>query len=329
MQVNHILSALKEKIHPNFSLWFKSLVFMVSVCIILFTLHKKPELSGNYFIEVGHSWDLHAWMIGLAVLLMPLNWGIEGLKWKMLASKVEATSFLSALEGVLCGTTLGFVTPHGVGDYLGRILSMHSTDRSKALGAVFISRIAQLYSTVYFGSISVFLLLFSWIPFSVAQKNLLLLTLLVFHIALPALLVFRQPIVKYLEKSNKLKPVAGYFLIIKNYGIKDFGKVIALSALRYLVFLFQFVLILQFFRVKTDLFFQFVAVPFVFLIKSVIPTIFDLGVREAAIVFVFNKEGVDLQMVLYSSVTVWLVNVVFPSALGLFLIFRLKIKGPF
>ncbi|GAL84960.1 hypothetical protein MYP_2188 [Sporocytophaga myxococcoides] len=329
MQVNHILSALKEKINPNFSLFFKSLVFIVSLFLIFYTLNNKDELTGNYFFEILNSWKINSWMIYLAILLMPLNWGIEGLKWKFLASKVEKTSFLSALEGVICGTTFGFITPHGLGDYLGRILIMRSAERSKALGAIFISRIAQFYSTIYFGSISIFFLLFSWVPFSATQKKTIVITLLLFHIALPAFLFFRENILRHLEKNKRLKLFVSYFLIIKNYNLREILLVIALSASRYLIFLCQFILVINFFRVKTDLFFQFLAVPFVFLVKSIIPTIFDFGVREAAVMFIFNEEGVDLQRVLYSSLTVWLLNVVAPSVIGLFLIFRLKIKGPF
>jgi uncharacterized membrane protein YbhN (UPF0104 family) len=297
--------------------------------LIFYTLSNKDELTGNYFAEILNSWKINSWMIGLAILLMPINWGIEGLKWKFLASKVEKTSFLSALEGVICGTTFGFITPHGLGDYLGRILIMKSAERSKALGAIFISRIAQFYSTIYFGSISSFFLLFSWVSFSAVHKKAILITLLLFHIALPALLFFRENILRYLEKSIRLKPITNYFLIIKNYNLREILIVIALSASRYLIFLCQFVLVINFFRVKTDLIFQFLAVPFVFLVKSVIPTIFDFGVREAAVMFIFKEEVVDLQHVLYSSLTVWLINVVVPSVVGLFLIFRLKIKGPF
>ncbi|WP_028979502.1 lysylphosphatidylglycerol synthase domain-containing protein [Sporocytophaga myxococcoides] len=329
MQVNHILSALKEKINPNFSLLIKSLVFIVSLSIIFYTVNKKDQLTGNYFFEIINSWKSNSWMICFAFLLMPINWGIEGLKWKLLASKVEKTSFFCALEGVICGTAFGFITPHGLGDYLGRILNMKSKERSKALGAIFLSRIAQFYSTIYFGSISVFFLLFSWFSFSESQKKVIIITLLLFHILLPALFFFRENILRYLEESKGLKLIASYFLIIKKYDLREILLVIALSASRYLIFLFQFVLVFNFFRVKTDLFFQFLAVPFVLLVKSVIPTIFDLGVREAAVVFIFEGKSVDLQMVLYSSLTVWLLNVLTPSMVGLFLIFRLKIKGPF
>ncbi|WP_293896848.1 lysylphosphatidylglycerol synthase domain-containing protein [Sporocytophaga sp.] len=302
---------------------------MLSLFIIFYTVNKKDELTGNYFFEIINSWKNNSWMICFAILLMPINWGLEGLKWKFLASKVEKTSFCSALEGVICGTTFGFITPHGLGDYIGRILNMKSSERSKALGAIFLSRIAQFYSTIYFGSISVFFLLFSWFSFSGSQKKVIIITLLLFHILLPALIFFRENILRYLEKSKRLKHVASYFLIIKNYDLREIFLVIALSASRYLIFLFQFILIFNYFHIKTDLFFQFLAVPFVFLIKSLIPTIFDLGVREAAVVFIFKEEAVDLQMVLYSSLTVWLLNVLTPSIVGLFLIFRLKIKGPF
>ncbi|MCR6638820.1 MAG: lysylphosphatidylglycerol synthase domain-containing protein [Sporocytophaga sp.] len=163
---------------------------MISLILIFYTLNNKGEITGNYFAEILNSWKINSWMIGLAILLMPINWGIEGLKWKFLASKVEKTSFWSALEGVICGTTFGFITPHGLGDYLGRILIMKSAERSKALGAIFISRIAQFYSTIYFGSISSFFLLFSWVSFSAVHKKAILITLLLLHIALPALLFF-------------------------------------------------------------------------------------------------------------------------------------------
>jgi uncharacterized membrane protein YbhN (UPF0104 family) len=67
-------------------------------------------------------------------------------------------------------------------------------------------------------------------------------------------------------------------------------------------------------------------VAFVFLVKSVIPTLFDLGVREFSAVYFFSKFGFSPEPVMISSLILWIVNILIPSLVGTFLVFDLKIS---
>ena len=55
------------------------------------------------------------------LLLMPVNWMLEGLKWKLAAGQQVKLSFGNAMRGVLAGVTIGTATPNRIGEFAGRI----------------------------------------------------------------------------------------------------------------------------------------------------------------------------------------------------------------
>jgi hypothetical protein len=51
----------------------------------------------------------------------------------------------------------------------------------------------------------------------------------------------------------------------------------------------------------------------------------DLGVRELSAMYVFGLLGQERLQVLSASLSLWLLNIVVPSAIGLFFVLRLKL----
>ncbi|HHH50470.1 MAG TPA: hypothetical protein ENK52_05790 [Saprospiraceae bacterium] len=56
------------------------------------------------------------------ILLMPVNWIFETLKWQMLIQKFEQLSFFKTFKAILAGVTFAIFTPNRVGEYGGRVL---------------------------------------------------------------------------------------------------------------------------------------------------------------------------------------------------------------
>ncbi len=69
-------------------------------------------------------------LVGLVALSFA-NWALEARKWQLLARPIVTLGYWQAYRGVLSGLALGLVTPHGLGDYLGRIVQFDHTDRTK------------------------------------------------------------------------------------------------------------------------------------------------------------------------------------------------------
>jgi uncharacterized membrane protein YbhN (UPF0104 family) len=258
-------------------------------------------------------------------LLFPLNWSLEAIKWKYLIFKIERISFFRSLRGVLSGVTLGFVTPMGLGDYVGRILQLNHKERAKSLGAVFVSRFSQFYITLVFGSSALIIVLFKLKDFNLFVTYLTVLLIVLTNILFVVLLVFHQKVIWVFKDLNFINRIYPYIEIIATYSFKELGYVLLLSLFRYLVFTTQFVFMLYFFGVSKDLGILFTGVNFIFLVKSIIPTFFDLGVRESSAVYFFSDFAGMSDKVLFASLSIWIINIIIPAVLGVFLIFRIKI----
>ncbi len=252
--------------------------------------------------------------------MMPVNWAFEAVKWKMLARSISHLSFFQAYKGVLTGLGLGFITPHGLGDYLGRIGQLEEKNRTHLIGAVLVSRLSQMVVTGVAGLWGVYVL------FGI---RMILIVSGVGIVAVVALFCIRKlgPFVSLrLFKIEKLKP---YLDVMIKYNRLDLLKALGYSLLRYTVFSLQFLFMLEMFLPKVSLSLKFAGISWIFLSKSVLPTfnfLSDLGVREASAIFFFEKYKVAVEPVIAASLMLWLTNILLPTLLSSPYIFNLKLS---
>lgn len=319
-----MLKSIKSK---RISFWIKSLIFLIAASALCYVLSKNEKLNESYLINIQEGWGKHFLLLLIAILLIPLNWSLEAYKWKFLIKKLEQISFKQAIEGVIVGVTMGFITPHSVGDYAARIFFLTNSERTKGIGAVFISRISQFYITLYFGTIALVFYIYNVIH--VQSNNLSYNSIIWFTLFNNVLFIFifiyHQHILRYFETKRFFKKLIPYFEIIKTYSFRELNLVMSLSLLRYMVFCIQFILILIYFDIHFPLWLMLIGVTFVFFIKSVIPTFLDLGVRETAAVFFFGVFSNNHQNIIFASLTLWILNIVVPTIVGLFLIYKIKL----
>ena len=223
-------------------------------------------------------------LVWLAFILLAFNWGLEAWKWQILASRIEPISFLDALSGVFTGVCFGMVTPHGIGDYAGRVFQLNTNVRLQAIGAVFVSRIAQLLITVLVGS---GVLLYMLYHFKILPYILLNYTLMVFVILTNIAFVFLFFMYKKVCKIFKNRYTKIFLKSILRTNYRQMWVVLALSAIRYGVFATQYILLLYYVGIPCSIPVLAAGVAFVFIVKSIIPTFFDIGIREAAAIYFF------------------------------------------
>lgn len=327
MQYNHIISLKKVRNTPLLSTFIKVLIFLFVAAYIFFSLQNKDQLDRDFKASLVQIFKESGWWISLPVLLFPLNWGLEALKWKFLTQKIERISFARSFKGVVTGVTLGFATPLGLGDYVGRILQLKQPDRSKGIGAVFVSRISQFYITLVCGSTSLILLAYKTKNLGYFDNafDVFVLLVLILNLIFISLFLFHKHILAFLRRGKLFRRIFPYIEIIDSYDYNELAFVLLLSFLRYAVFTFQFIMILYFFEVSSNIGLLLSGVNFIFLVKSVIPTFFDLGVRESAAVYFFSNFTMATDQVIFASLSLWAINIVIPAFIGLFLIFNLKI----
>ncbi len=274
------------------------------------------------------------WCLLAAAALVPVNWGLETLKWRLLARRVEPLTVGAAARAVLLGLTLGFSTPNRMGDYAARMLLLRpGRRRAEAIGANFLGRYAQLVVTTLAGSAGAgfFLIgyhLAAWplvgagIAVGLLAVNAALLAGLFGAGALVRLLTVAPGLPRWARRGLRFGRALGA------YSPREIGAVLAWSGARYVVFASQFGLLLAAFGVAVPVGLGALAVAGTFLLKSLVPSLSaltDIGTRELSAVHFFGLLGAPALPVLSASLCLWLLNIAAPSALGLLLVPRLRL----
>ena len=107
----------------------------------VFAKEDIEELKAAFLVHFRNG-NLH-WLI-IAILLMPLNWAFETLKWNTLVRNFEHLSFFRAYRGILSGITFSLFTPNRIGEYGGRILIVKPENNWKGVIATLVGSFCQM-----------------------------------------------------------------------------------------------------------------------------------------------------------------------------------------
>ena len=300
----------------------KIAVFLFSIAVISYLIMQKKQLTGivaaAFFNERG------LWFFCMMMIAMLANISIEAIKWKYLLKETLPVSFSLSLKAVFSGVTAGLITPHGIGDYIGRILFLDPEKRLENIASVLFSRVAQLYITCLTGVLAT---VYYYCFIKSDTRILAALAISVLTLALIAISwKYRAAMLDYMKQIRWIKKIEYWFEHLRIYSNRLFLLTLCLSALRYSIFSTQFVLLLRFFGVQLPVEILVVGVVFTFFIKSIVPTFIDLGVRELAALFFFSGFAVVSNNVLAASLSLWFFNLVIPAVIGLFCMFTIEYK---
>lgn len=262
------------------------------------------------------------------LFLTPLNWALEALKWQKLASKVEDISFSEAYRGVLIGLTFSTATPMMIGDYAGKILMLKSDKRLQSIGAILLGNSLQLYLSLFFGTLSyLFFILYSK-PSPLLLHSfavIILIICLIFGVFLSYQL---SDIHLFLSKNRFFEYLKKYLGVLENYSIDELRNLFFIATARYLIFSFQFLLMLKIFEINLSNIILLAGIGIVFLTKTIISAINalgDVGIRALTSIYYFSYFGVDIAAISSATFMIWLVNVLLPIIFGSIFILQLKL----
>lgn len=293
-------------------------VFLLA-CLFLYVRFSRQQgdLDSDAMLQaLGESRTLL--VIGLVSVLMLLNWGLESRKWRILVSDVERISRWRAFMATLAGTPIGLITPNRVGEFVGRVLFLAPEHRIAASFATAVGSIAQFVVTVVLGLLGLIALLFSaehdrMSPVASAWVGLCALVaavtvLLYFNPDLLRNAIARVPVIKRWERQAA---------VLERFGNRMLTRVLLISAGRYVVFSAQFALLLGALAdiAVVD---ALIAIPAVFLVSTLIPTVMltELGVRGSVAVAFFAVSASNEQGVFMASTVLWLINLGLPAMAG-------------
>lgn len=259
-----------------------------------------------------------------AILLMPFNWYLETLKWKTLVNEIQAFSFQDAIQAVLIGVFLGFVTPNRMGEFGGRLFKINQGSKIKAFSLAFRGGMAQFLVTFSIGLLSTFLV----------YKHLILSNLYYFALVVLSFFILWlyfnfNKVVLFLARFSLLKKWINLDIIEANLSHKTLVNVFFITLIRYLVYVNQYVLIAYFFSIDVNYLFLFSSVSAMLLTQTLGPSfpLIDLGLRGGVLLLLLENFTDNQLSILLVILIIWVLNLVIPAIVGYFYLLKVKLAS--
>jgi Lysylphosphatidylglycerol synthase TM region len=322
---------LSKQIKILINYFLGPVIFIVLSWSLYVQIKNQPDL-GDRWQQIKQSWQ--QWQFWIVVLLMFVNWGIEARKWQVLVQHVQRFSFLRAFKSVLSGCSITMLTPNRIGEYGGRILYVEDGNRIKAVSLTIVGSISQLLVTLIVGSSGLLFLRFSSqtgqdsLPILPEPWANVLIYLSVTITAVLSLFYLRIGwLVRMMEKVPALQKVVTHIRVLDEFDNIQLIRIFSLSLGRYVVFVLQYLLLLQVMQVDIAVVTGFWLISVFYLMLAMAPTIgfIELPVRVGfcwAILkfYTTNELGVSA-----TALGIWLINLVVPAIIGSLLILSIKI----
>lgn len=261
-------------------------------------------------------------LIAASCCLMPVNWGIESYKWRLITGTVQPVSFGKAYKSVLAGVCVGNLAPGRSTEFLGKVMFFDPEYRAVITLLHFVNGLFQLLVTMSVGILGLLISFsaagggrFTWIVFALA---LLLITLFILVIIRFGWLQQKLFSARWLQRYKPAQAV--------ELSKRHILLLLSASLLRYATFTLQFYLLLLCFGIHTGMAHILPGIAVYFMLTSVIPmiSVAEPAIRAAIALFVFsNSTNYALQLVAVSTL-LWLINIVLPSIAGYAVILKEK-----
>lgn len=252
-----------------------------------------------------------------------VNWCLESFKWRTLVNEIKGISFTNAVEQSLGSLTVSIITPNRIGEYGAKAIYFPKKYRKKILGLNLVGNLTQLGSTIIFGCIGFLYVLnnhdISISYYKIIQTGIFAILFLFFFVT---------------YFSRKKHPIKGYSFaklsqFFKNLQQQTLITTISLSTLKYVVFSHQFYFLIWLFNINVSYLEAMAFISSMYLLVSIIPTIFilDVIVKGSVSVWLFSFVGANEFVVLAITTLMWLLNFAFPTLIGSYFVLHFKLNN--
>ena len=285
--------------------------------ILLFCIIAGAQLSEFDFKSLTAVRNVSIPFLLITLLLSPLNWFIEFLKYKLIIRQANAEiSIPDRRHSFYAGMLSAFLSPNMIGNFIGRMLYFKRNDRAGVVIFTLIANFSQMLITLIMGLGGLVYFIESFdLKFPLPYYFGMALVIVLFY-------YFFEIILK-LVSAKWARRIADSFKSLHIFKT----QVLLLSFLRYGIFLLQYYLILNAFQYE----FAFSDVPVIFLLflfTSLTPGLFfgKIIVRESIAIWVLGMFFVPDHISLLSSISIWTINLLLPNLLILFIL-KYKFKS--
>ena len=324
--------------NKNIKIIFKYIIVPLLAVWLFYSLYQQirnqPNLHQSLELIKQAPFGDQALKFWMVIILAFINWGLEARKWQVLLHPLQRMNFLRAYRSVLSGLALSLNTPNRMGEYGGRILYVNEGSRIKAISLSIAGSISQLIITLLMGCGGLTYLLYFqeehtgtvmglsmfWIKVLLFISSLISALLILFFFRLSWL-------TRLVEKIPAAEKFAGYISVLEEFTAKLLLRLLSLSFFRYLVFVIQYILLLQVLHVEIVWIDCFWVITILFLVLAIVPSfaIADLGIRGKFSTELLSVYSANTVGILGTTFGIWLINLFIPALAGSILILGIKI----
>lgn len=324
---------LNKSIKIFFNRIFGPAVFIWFTWSIYQQIVHQPDLKQSLHYISDALYGTQAWKFWTVILLMIVNWLTEARKWQVLMLPLEQISLWSSFKAILAGVAFALNTPNRIGEYGGRMLYLKEENRISSVSLTVAGSISQLMVTLLMGAVGVLILedpladILSASNFNSTWMRMLQVGVVGATI-LCSVFYFRLGwLLQVCERMKISEKWLRHIRVIERLNVTILLRVLMLSIGRYLVFVCQYILMLQLMHTDVSMWHAFWLITVLYLILALIPTValLELGVRGKAGIMLFQAFSTNTVGIYAASTGIWLVNLIVPALAGSILAAGLKI----
>lgn len=302
----------------NKNLLINGIKWLIMLIAYGYLVYKLANVQ--YWSELKHSFEninLYRFLILLSIfILMPLNWGLEALKWQILTRNLVKLSFLEAFKSVLAGLNTGFITPSRFGDFIGRVIYIPHAHRLSGILMSFVNGFIQTLVVTVFGLISTYyysVYFHTSFDFSkyILSATILLIVLVGIYFLFPS--IFNK-----LKEKKWAAKIQDTIKSLSELNYKTLILAFLLSSIRFALFCFQYYLMLWFFNIELTPFQSIIGIPTMYLAITYAPTLAasEAAVRASIAVLILGVFSRNEISILLTGILIWLINYILPMMAG-------------
>lgn len=267
-------------------------------------------------------------LLSLSTVLLIPNIFLQYWKWKITCDKlIGERSRRKILLSLFYGFPAAVFTPARTGEYFGRGLAFKDRSFTEIILATFIDKLFTILVTFIIGSIGTIVFINKYYQSGIYASLPMIITFFVLSvITITFISSDKEWFYKLFSLISKFKlfsRIGERLLMLKNLDSDFVFKMIIISTSFFFCYLLQFVILFAAFAHHIE-FMKFLwAAAIIMFAKTILSPISlsELGVREGASIFFLTQMGETSSTALNASLFLFIINIIVPSLIGLFLLF--------
>jgi hypothetical protein len=246
----------------------------------------------------------------IVLALIPLNWFCEFKKWQISVKFLSKTFERRNIQNsFLAGVITGMLTPNMLGNFVGRVFYFPRKYRIDLIILTTLSNFSQFVWSIVFGAIGIALVNYNDYVNAVWLSFILIIVLVATFFFFDKFLLYFPLFRKWVKRFSSF-----------NFPLKLKIQFLSWSWLRHLIFSLQFMGVLMFFNQAFSLQLLFWIWQVYFWV-TLSPSLFlgKIVIRETIAVWVLTSAGLDPEIVIVSSLSIWILNLFIPTVISLIL----------